>query len=95
MCAPRVEEFCFITDNTYTKEEVVKMEKEVLNLLRFQLSVPTTKTFLRYVLLIYYVRKYYLKLHLTKLIYYCLSGDSSKQHNLLTRYYSCYPLSTI
>lgn len=47
MCAPRVEEFCFITDNTYTKEEVVKMEKEVLNLLRFQLSVPTTKTFLR------------------------------------------------
>jgi cyclin-A len=49
MCAPRVEEFCFITDNTYTKEEVVKMEKEVLNLLRFQLSVPTTKTFLRYV----------------------------------------------
>ncbi|KAL5074279.1 hypothetical protein RYX36_013263 [Vicia faba] len=45
--APRVEEFCFITDNTYTKEEVVKMEKEVLSLLRFQLSVPTTKTFLR------------------------------------------------
>ncbi|RDX72620.1 Cyclin-A2-1, partial [Mucuna pruriens] len=32
MCAPRVEEFCFITDNTYTKEE---------------LSVPTVKTFLR------------------------------------------------
>ncbi|CAK8568692.1 unnamed protein product [Lathyrus sativus] len=47
ICAPRVEEFCFITDNTYTKAEVVKMEKEVLNLLRFQLSVPTTKTFLR------------------------------------------------
>ncbi|PNY04244.1 cyclin-a2-2-like protein [Trifolium pratense] len=47
ICAPRVEEFCFITDNTYTKQEVVKMEKEVLNLLRFQLCVPTTKTFLR------------------------------------------------
>ncbi|XP_061346281.1 cyclin-A2-2-like [Gastrolobium bilobum] len=47
ICAPQVEEFCFITDNTYTKEEVLKMEREVLNLLRFQLSVPTTKTFLR------------------------------------------------
>ncbi|GAU41974.1 hypothetical protein TSUD_306800 [Trifolium subterraneum] len=48
ICAPRVEEFCFITDNTYTKQEVVKMEKEVLNLLRFQLCVPTTKTFLSF-----------------------------------------------
>ncbi|KAH1119318.1 hypothetical protein GLYMA_17G204900v4 [Glycine max] len=47
ICAPRVEEFCFITDNTYTKAEVLKMESEVLNLLHFQLSVPTTKTFLR------------------------------------------------
>ena len=55
MCAPRVEEFCFITDNTYTKEEVVKMEKEVLNLLRFQLSVPTTKTFLRYAMYCVYL----------------------------------------
>ncbi|KAK7320716.1 hypothetical protein VNO77_30445 [Canavalia gladiata] len=47
ICAPRVEEFCFITDNTYAKPEVLKMESEVLNLLHFQLSVPTTKTFLR------------------------------------------------
>ncbi|KAH6760658.1 hypothetical protein C2S52_008694 [Perilla frutescens var. hirtella] len=47
ICAPRVEEFCFITDNTYTKEEVVQMESRVLNLLRFQLSVPTAKKFLR------------------------------------------------
>ncbi|KAK6140985.1 hypothetical protein DH2020_025276 [Rehmannia glutinosa] len=47
ICAPRVEEFCFITDNTYTKEEVVKMESCVLNFLGFQLSVPTTKKFLR------------------------------------------------
>ncbi|RDY10030.1 Cyclin-A2-2, partial [Mucuna pruriens] len=47
ICAPRVEEFCFITDNTYTKAEVLKMESEVLNLLHFQLSSPTTKTFIR------------------------------------------------
>lgn len=45
--APRLEEFCFITDNTYTREEVLKMESQVLNFLHFQLSVPTTKSFLR------------------------------------------------
>ncbi|KAF9681178.1 hypothetical protein SADUNF_Sadunf06G0198500 [Salix dunnii] len=44
---PRVEGFCFITDNTYTRAEVLKMESQVLNFLYFQLSVPTTKTFLR------------------------------------------------
>ncbi|GMI97603.1 mitotic-like cyclin 3B from Arabidopsis, CYCLIN A2;2 [Hibiscus trionum] len=47
ICAPRVEEFCLITDNTYTRGEVLKMERKVLNFLYFQLSVPTTKTFLR------------------------------------------------
>ncbi|KAG6591587.1 Cyclin-A2-2, partial [Cucurbita argyrosperma subsp. sororia] len=47
ICAPGVEDFCFITDNTYTKREVVEMESKVLNLLHFRLSVPTTKTFLR------------------------------------------------
>ncbi|KAG1334051.1 putative Cyclin-A2-1 [Cocos nucifera] len=47
ICAPHVEEFCFITDNTYTKAEVLKMESQVLNYLGFQLSVPTIKTFLR------------------------------------------------
>nr|DAD44785.1 TPA_asm: hypothetical protein HUJ06_003015 [Nelumbo nucifera] len=47
ICAPRVEEFCFITDNTYTRGEVLKMESQVLNYLGFQLSTPTIKTFLR------------------------------------------------
>ncbi|XP_010421392.1 PREDICTED: cyclin-A2-1 [Camelina sativa] len=45
--APRLEEFCFITDNTYTRLEVLSMEVQVLNFLHFRLSVPTTKTFLR------------------------------------------------
>ncbi|KAL0856264.1 hypothetical protein Bca101_061417 [Brassica carinata] len=47
ICAPKLEEFCFITDNTYTSLEVVAMETQVLNFLHFRLSVPTTKTFLR------------------------------------------------
>ncbi|KAL5574638.1 hypothetical protein UlMin_016337 [Ulmus minor] len=47
ICAPRVEEFCFITDNTYTKEEVLGMEIQVLKHFDFQLFAPTAKTFLR------------------------------------------------
>ncbi|GAV60974.1 Cyclin_N domain-containing protein/Cyclin_C domain-containing protein [Cephalotus follicularis] len=47
ICAPRVEEFCFITDNTYTREEVLKMESQVLKYFGFQLFAPTAKTFLR------------------------------------------------
>ncbi|KAB2629408.1 cyclin-A2-2-like [Pyrus ussuriensis x Pyrus communis] len=47
ICAPQVEEFCIITDNTYSREEVLKMESQVLNFMHFQLSVPTIKTFLR------------------------------------------------
>lgn len=45
--APSVEEFCFITDNTYTREEVLNMEMDLLRLLEFDLTQPNTKTFLR------------------------------------------------
>ncbi|GAV74666.1 Cyclin_N domain-containing protein/Cyclin_C domain-containing protein [Cephalotus follicularis] len=45
---PNVEDFCYITDNTYTKEEVVKMEADILKALKFELGNPTVKTFLRF-----------------------------------------------
>ncbi|CAA6657475.1 unnamed protein product [Spirodela intermedia] len=44
---PHVEDFCYITDNTYSKEEVVKMESEILKFLKFEMGNPTIKTFLR------------------------------------------------
>ncbi|GAB2267609.1 Cyclin-A3-1 [Dionaea muscipula] len=44
---PHVEDFCYVTDNTYTKDEVMDMERDVLRLLGYELSTPTTKTFLR------------------------------------------------
>nr|XP_023909407.1 cyclin-A2-3 isoform X2 [Quercus suber] len=47
ICAPRVEEFCLITDNTYTREEVLELEIRVLKYFGFQLVAPTAKTFLR------------------------------------------------
>ncbi|KAL8494524.1 hypothetical protein ACS0TY_025365 [Phlomoides rotata] len=44
---PHVEDFCYITDNTYTREDVVKMEADVLKSLNFEMGNPTVKTFLR------------------------------------------------
>ncbi|KAL0545587.1 hypothetical protein IC582_015476 [Cucumis melo] len=44
---PHVEEFVYITDNTYNREEVVEMEAEILKSLEFELGNPTIKTFLR------------------------------------------------
>ncbi|XP_059630693.1 cyclin-A1-4-like isoform X2 [Cornus florida] len=48
ICAPQVEEFVFITDNTYFKEEVLQMESAVLNYLKFEMTAPTAKCFLRH-----------------------------------------------
>lgn len=45
--APDVGDFCYITDNTYPKEEVVKMEADILKSLKFEMGNPTVKTFLR------------------------------------------------
>ncbi|KAG5525099.1 hypothetical protein RHGRI_031694 [Rhododendron griersonianum] len=47
ICAPQVEEFCYITDNTYFKEEVLQMESAVLNYMKFEMTAPTAKCFLR------------------------------------------------
>ncbi|CAN8240564.1 unnamed protein product [Cochlearia groenlandica] len=47
ICAPRIEEFCFITDNTYTRDQVLEMESQVLKHFNFQIYTPTSKTFLR------------------------------------------------
>ncbi|EXB60121.1 hypothetical protein L484_013386 [Morus notabilis] len=45
--APHVEEFCYVTDNTYFKEEVLQMESAVLNHLKFEMGAPTAICFLR------------------------------------------------
>ncbi|XP_017701045.2 cyclin-A1-3 isoform X2 [Phoenix dactylifera] len=47
ICAPQVEEFCYITDNTYFKDEVLQMEAAVLKYLKFEMTAPTAKCFLR------------------------------------------------
>ncbi|KAK7410070.1 hypothetical protein VNO78_00560 [Psophocarpus tetragonolobus] len=47
MDPPGVDEFCSITDNTYDKAEVVKMESDILRSLNFEMGNPTVNTFLR------------------------------------------------
>ncbi|XP_019063011.1 cyclin-A1 isoform X4 [Fukomys damarensis] len=43
---PEVEEFVYITDDTYTKRQLLRMEHLFLKVLAFDLAVPTTNQFL-------------------------------------------------
>ncbi|XP_022952415.1 G2/mitotic-specific cyclin C13-1-like [Cucurbita moschata] len=43
---PHVEDFCYITDNAYTIEQALNMERDVRKFLTFE-GAPTTKNFLR------------------------------------------------
>ncbi|XP_011001425.1 PREDICTED: G2/mitotic-specific cyclin C13-1-like isoform X2 [Populus euphratica] len=47
---PHVDSFCHITDNTYTKDQVLDMEKQVLKSLNYEMGAPTTINFLRILL---------------------------------------------
>jgi hypothetical protein len=42
-----VEEFVYITDSTYDRAQILAMEEAVLGALRFELTVPTPRVFLR------------------------------------------------
>lgn len=44
--APEVRDFVYISDRAYSKEQILAMEKLILNTLKFDLTVPTTNTFL-------------------------------------------------
>ncbi|XP_078152265.1 cyclin-A3-1-like isoform X4 [Carex rostrata] len=44
---PHVNDFCFVTADTYNKQEIVEMESDVLAFLKFEMGNPTVRTFLR------------------------------------------------
>nr|XP_043615742.1 cyclin-A1-3-like [Erigeron canadensis] len=46
ICAPNVEEFCNLTENIYSNDEVLQMESSVLNFLNFEMTAPTVTCFL-------------------------------------------------
>lgn len=43
---PYVKDFCFITDNSYTKHEMIEMEVDILETLEFKITWPTSLRFL-------------------------------------------------
>ncbi|KAJ8949827.1 hypothetical protein NQ318_000526 [Aromia moschata] len=43
---PEIKEFVYITDDTYNKRQVIRMEHLILKVLGFDLSVPTPLTFI-------------------------------------------------
>eukprot|EP01134_Creolimax_fragrantissima_P008112 CFRG8112T1 len=45
--APEVRDFIYITDNAYTREEILVMERLILNTLKFKFGVPMCLHFLR------------------------------------------------
>jgi hypothetical protein len=44
--APEVRDFVYISDRAYTRDQILNMEKIMLNVLRFNLTVPTPYNFL-------------------------------------------------
>ncbi|XP_013985231.2 cyclin-A1 isoform X2 [Salmo salar] len=47
---PEVDDFVYITDDTYTKKQLLRMEHFLLKVLAFDMTVPTTHQFLRHFL---------------------------------------------
>jgi len=47
-CPPQVQDFVYVTDSAYTKEEVMRMEVAMLTALNFQLCQPTAFHFLQW-----------------------------------------------
>lgn len=43
---PEVEEFAYITDDTYTKKQLLRMEQHLLRVLAFDMTAPTVHQFL-------------------------------------------------
>ena len=44
---PELQDFVFITDNAYTKEEILAMERSILVTLQFNVTVPSSYRFLQ------------------------------------------------
>ena len=43
---PYPQDYVYLTDNAYTKEQLLEMEKDILESLKFELTVPTAYRFL-------------------------------------------------
>jgi G2/mitotic-specific cyclin-B, other len=44
--APEIRDFIYMTDKTYTKEQILSMERDILYSLDFKITVPSIYRFL-------------------------------------------------
>lgn len=44
---PIVKDFVYITDSAYTKEEILKMERKMISVLDFEISIQSSFRFLQ------------------------------------------------
>ena len=43
--SPEVFDFVYITENTYEKSDIIRLEKEILSMISFKMTVPTANAF--------------------------------------------------
>eukprot|EP01120_Amphizonella_sp_Union-15-10_P001514 TRINITY_DN1164_c0_g1_i1.p1 TRINITY_DN1164_c0_g1~~TRINITY_DN1164_c0_g1_i1.p1 ORF type:complete len:362 (-),score=33.51 TRINITY_DN1164_c0_g1_i1:175-1260(-) len=79
---PTIDDFVYITDNTYTRLQLLQMEQDVLNTLQFRLTVPTSRSFLESFIHAAESQKKNENLH--PLAYFL--ADLTLQHSIFTRY---------
>ena len=48
IAVPHIQDFIFITNSSYRRREIIAMELKILITINFQVSVPTSNTFLTY-----------------------------------------------
>jgi len=68
---PDVDEFVHITDDTYTKEQLLRMEQHLLRVLAFDMTVPTVHQFLMQYTLEEHICARTVNLALVRGLYFC------------------------
>ena len=102
--SPEVFDFVYITENTYEKSDIIRLEKEILSMISFKMTVPTANAFYEIISesLAFDKKEYYLGRYLMEillldyrslnllLISHCYSLNTSHQklHILFVLLYS-------
>ncbi|GMT19044.1 hypothetical protein PFISCL1PPCAC_10341 [Pristionchus fissidentatus] len=47
---PELKDFAYVTDDSYSENQILRMEQKILNLLRFDVSVPTVEWFVAHMM---------------------------------------------
>ncbi len=88
---PELADFTYITDDTYTKVQIIRMERLILKVLDFNLAAPTSHTFV-----LRYLKASDADLHLMKSGATCLpDGKSTSNIDLISQAISSLSMVTV